>query len=230
MSARYAIYYTPPPDGAFARFGMQWLGRDPFTGDAVAQPHMTGADLAEATAFPRTYGFHATLKAPFTLASGEDEAGLLTALERFAAATAPAQGPPLMLAELSGFLALVPNGPAPAIDALASQVVTAFDRFRAPLTETERGRRRPERLSPRQRALLERWGYPWVHEAFWFHLTLTGRLGDPAVRDVLWSALTRETGPFCQRPFDIDGVAVFRQADPTAPFCVCRYQPLNGAS
>jgi hypothetical protein len=44
--------------------------------------------------------------------------------------------------------------------------VREFDRYRAPLTEEDRARRRPERLSERQREYLERWGYPYVLEEF----------------------------------------------------------------
>ena len=42
--------------------------------------------------------------------------------------------------------------------------------------DAELARRNPDRLPPKQRVLLSRWGYPHVMEAFRFHMTLTDRL------------------------------------------------------
>ena len=63
-----------------------------------------------------------------------------------------------------------------------------FDRFRAPITEAEIERRNPDQLSPAQFRYLCQWGYPYVFEAFRFHMTLTGRVGredSPRVRAAL---------------------------------------------
>jgi hypothetical protein len=80
-------------------------------------------------------------------------------LESFAATREPF-AVRLKVASLDGFLALVPAEPSPELDDLAAACVREFDRFRAPLTEEDRARRRPERLSERERAYLDRWGYP----------------------------------------------------------------------
>lgn len=162
---RYAVYYTPPPESALERFGAVWFARTAPCLDA-----------------PRRYGFHGTLKAPFRLAPGTGEAELLRAVENFAASRRALAGPPLGLAELAGFLALVPSAPFRELDRLAADSVAAFDRFRAPASEAELARRLNAGLSRREEALLRRWGYPYVMEAFRFHLTLTDRLDDAGLR------------------------------------------------
>ncbi|GJD46270.1 hypothetical protein AFCDBAGC_4150 [Methylobacterium cerastii] len=169
--ARYALYFTPAPGSALATFGDAILGLDPAPG-----PDALRAILAANTAEQRVYGFHATLKAPMHLAPGATEADLLAATAAVAAHRLPLPVGPMRVAALGNFTALVPEVPPPALGLLAAEYVAALDPLRAPLTEAERARRRPERLDPRGRALLERWGYPHVFEAFRFHMTLTGPL------------------------------------------------------
>jgi len=133
--SRYAIYYAPAPDSALARFGHSWLGYDVETGRPVEQPAITGVDsqrLAEITAEPRRYGFHATLKPPFALAPGRNGAELAAALAAFAARRAAVRAPPLVLAAISGFWALVPSQPCKSLTHLAAACVQHFDAFRAP--------------------------------------------------------------------------------------------------
>ena len=77
---------------------------------------------------------------------------------------------------IEGFIALVPAVPSVELEALAAACVREFDAFRAPLSEEDRVRRNPAKLTPRQREYLDRWGYPYVFEKFRFHMTLTGRL------------------------------------------------------
>ncbi len=92
------------------------------------------------------------------------------------------------------------------LNALAAQVVEGLDPFRAPLTEAEMARRNPDRLTPRQRALLDAWGYPYVLDEFRFHMTLTGAL-DPATLD----AVTAQLGPrltVVPRPFTLDAISL----------------------
>ena len=82
---RYAIYYTPAPGGDLDRFGAQLLGYDAFTGGNLPFPDgvlQMSPDWRDLTRDPRKYGFHATLKAPLSLAPGKTEAELLAACRR----------------------------------------------------------------------------------------------------------------------------------------------------
>ena len=232
-TGRWAIYWAPPAASALANFGARWLGRDAERG-AVPQgqglalpPGTDPAWLATVTADPRHYGLHATLKPPFRLADGRAPAALVTALERFAAVTTPVTGPPLVLRRLGRFLALVPNGPAPAVLALAARLVEAFDDFRAPPSDAELARRRAHRLSPDHEANLVRWGYPYVMDAFRFHVTVSGSLDAPTL-DRLEAILAPLVAPFGATPLEIAELALFAQPDDATPFTVTRRFALVG--
>lgn len=228
---RYAIYFTPAKDDPLTRIATRWLGRDPFTGETSAPPAaapLAPAEVAFHTAAARRYGFHATLKAPFALAEGESEASLIDALSAFADSCAPTVVPRATLGRLDGFFALVPDAPCPALDALAADVVTGFERFRAPLSPAEIERRNPDRLDPLQLKNLHRWGYPHVFEAFRFHMTLTGRVA-AAERERVERALRAFLGGVLGAPLGIDGLALFVEPEPGAPFRVKSYHGFGRA-
>src|ERR1700712_2206872 len=85
---RYAIYYAPAPASDLDRFGAELLGYDAFAGQDLPFPDSVmdaAPDWRELTSDPRKYGFHATLKAPFSLAQGKTEAELFAACAAFAA-------------------------------------------------------------------------------------------------------------------------------------------------
>ena len=134
---------------------------------------------AEYVREPRVYGFHATLKAPFYLSVGSSEADLKDAAREFAANCAAVTIGQLVVRELGTFIALVPGARSPLVDRLAQACVKEFDRFRAPMSESEHERRLAANLTTRQIENLERWGYPYVAEDFRFHMTLTGSLALP---------------------------------------------------
>lgn len=220
LAHRYAIFYAPPPGSALDRFGRCWLGRDHRTGALEQQPRVSGIGpdrLAQLTASPRRYGFHGTLKAPFRMAPQQDRQALHAAARAFASGSSAFILPPLMLADLDGFLALVPSLKAPPLEALAAAVVRHFEPFRAGLSEAEIQRRRPERLNARQRRRLDEFGYPWIFEDFSFHLTLTERL-EPSDKSVLWPALEELTRPLTRTPFIVDAIAIYEEPEPGAPF------------
>ncbi|WP_416883001.1 DUF1045 domain-containing protein [Marivita sp.] len=200
---RFAIYYLPP-EGALADFGAAWLGWDCVSArDSI--PHDVPG-LHDVTMTPRKYGFHGTLKPPFRLAEGTDVSGLQDAVSQMAKACAPAQSGGLALTALGRFLALTPVGDTSGIARVAATCVEALDAFRAPPPEAELERRRKARLSERQEALLQRWGYPYVMEEFRFHLTLTGRLN---VGDIApWTETARAHLPPLPAPFVMDDVAL----------------------
>ena len=205
---RYAVYHTPRT-GPLADAAAQWLGRDAASGAAHDQPHPV---LPALTTSPRRYGFHATLKAPFRLAKGETEDGLLHALHDLAAGLRPVSLDGLEVVSFGGFLALLPRGDPRALNTLAAKVVTGLDRFRAPLTEAERARRNPDALGHHQRALLDRWGYPYVLDAFRFHMTLSDRLTDAQAQVLLPLARAHFAGVLPQ-PYRLDTLAIFGEEE-----------------
>src|SRR5690348_16409561 len=89
---RYAIYYAPASGSALDRFGTGLLGYDAWTGCYLPFPDdviQAAPDWRDLSGDPRKYGFHSTLKAPFALAPGKCEAGLLAACATFAATPRP---------------------------------------------------------------------------------------------------------------------------------------------
>lgn len=205
---RYAVYVVPETGSDLAKWGAAWLGWDPDAGEARGHPVIAGLPrlAGELTAEPRRYGFHGTLVAPFRMAGGRDEDELAAVLGDLAGAV-EAFDVPLRLAALGPFLALVPDGPAPALSALAAASVIGLERFRAPLMRAERERRVAAGLSARQRALLEAWGYPYVLDAFEFHMTLTGPLPSSDHGSVR-AALERALDPMLATPLRVADVAL----------------------
>lgn len=226
---RYAIYFTPRRDDRLTRAAASWLGRDAFAGESVAAPTLAGlspAEIAFHTAAARRYGFHATMRAPFHLAPGQSEEALIDAVERFCAGRAPVSLPQVTAARLSGFFAIVPARPSEPLQRLAGDVVTAFEPFRAPLTETDLQRRNPDSLSPAQLKNLYRWGYPYVFDEFRFHMTLTGRI---ATEDRLrvQAAIDEHFGALLLEPLDIASLALFVEPEPGAPFTVRSFHEMG---
>lgn len=212
-TVRYALYFAPASDTALHRFGSSWLGRDAATGASVDRPPVEGfapARLGEITGSAAHYGFHATLKPPFRLAAGCEEAALVAAVSRLAGERAPFAAPPLTLAPIDGWRALVLSAPCPQTQALCDEMVAALDAFRAAPDEAEIARRLAAGLSARQQALLQRWGYPYVFDEFRFHMTLTARLGDEE-GTLIDAALRPLAARHCREPLSVDAVSLFRQ-------------------
>lgn len=224
MSRRYAIYYPPPAGSPLEAFGRSWIGRDHVTSEPIEPPAVEGLSAARQrniTAFPRVYGFHATLKAPFELAPERTRAELVDALEDFARSRMRLEAPPLELQGLSGFIAFTLSAPAPEMDALAAACVESFEPFRAPPGEGERARRRASGLTPRQERYLGRWGYPYVMEEFRFHMTLTGRLEQPE-RTFVLDALRPLTRHLSEAPLPVHAIGLYEQPSRDEPFVLTR--------
>ncbi len=219
---RYAIYYAPR-DGAFADRAAGWLGWSG-AGYGVDHPQIDGLPLplAALTATPRKYGFHGTIKPPFALADGAGFDDLCAAVAALAGRLTVVEFPALRLERIGGFLALVPEGDVSGLLALGAEVVEAIDPLRAPLTAADRARRRPERLSARQIALLDRWGYPYVMEEFRFHLTLTGDLA-PEVAQAVLPVAQGWFSPVLPAPFRIEDLCLFGEASDGRFYLVHRY-------
>ncbi|MBR0852081.1 DUF1045 domain-containing protein [Bradyrhizobium diazoefficiens] len=217
---RYAIYYSAAADNALTRFGAELLGYDAHTGNELPFPDgalRTAPDWRDVSADPRKYGFHATLKAPMALAPGTSEAGLAAACAAFAGQPRPIPLIRPVVDSISGFIAVIPAEPVNELQALAADCVRDFDGFRAALSAEDRARRRPEKLSERQRDYLDRWGYPYVMEQFRFHMTLTGRLDDER-RGPILKMLRGRFATLRLETIAIDRIALFKQDDAGARF------------
>src|SRR3984957_5157277 len=223
--ARVGVYFCPDADDPLYRAGAEWLGRDPRHLETVAQPDIPG--IEEVTAEARGYGFHATLKPPMRLADGCSWDGLLTATRELAARTTPFALPRLAVTDLHGFLALRETAFCPPLQALADACVERLDQFRAPPSEAELARRRRARLTDAQEAMLVRFGYPYVLDTWFFHMTLTRRLS--AEEHATWH-------PAAERYFAaavavkrlVADVCLFTQAGPGEPFVITARVPLEG--
>lgn len=221
MSAwRYAVYFAPRTDSVLWRLGCAWLGRDAVTDTPVVQPRLTdhsGVDLEAATAAPRRYGFHATLKAPFRLRPHCSEDELIRALAAISVRHMTFSIT-LHVGEQDGFLALLPTSPSTALDRLAADCVRDMDMFRAPLTDADRRRRKADSLSFRHRALFEQWGYPDVMEAYRFHMTLSERLPDEPRARLRTAAANHFTDALDNEETTVDSVCLFREITPGSAF------------
>jgi hypothetical protein len=200
MTARYAIYFAP------AHESLLWVRAE----DWLTQP-----DLEPIAVSARKYGFHATLKAPMTLAL--DYAELDAALTAFAddhsAVTLSGLAPRL----IDGFLALTTEPQPDRLTRLAADVVEAFEPFREPLSDGERARRLKAPLTPRQVELVDRYGYPYVLEQFLFHMTLTDRL--PAeLREPMRERAVDWFADVLAEPVRLDRLVVFAEPEPGAAF------------
>lgn len=222
---RVALYWAPRVDDPLHALGSRWLGRDAETGAVLPQPALPGLDIAEITRDARGYGLHATLKPPFRIAT--DWHAVRQEAMRLAARTRPFALPPLRLAEHHGFLALLESEASAELRAFCDACVTALDPHRAPPTPEEVARRNPARMTERQRSYLHLWGYHYVLDEWWFHVTLTRRL-DAEERAVVQPALEAYLGEAAARPRSVTELCLFTQAGPGAPFLIAERLPLLG--
>jgi putative phosphonate metabolism protein len=228
---RYAIYYLPSADTVLYRFGAAMVGYDAFEAkdlDHPPQALQAFGDWHALTADPRKYGFHATLKAPFLLADSKSEASLCKAFDRFAETSREVPTIAPVVRAIGSFIAVVPDDAVEPLARLADACVTAFEPFRAPLTEYDRQRRLKSPLTPRQIEHLHRWGYPYVFEEFRFHMTLTGSL--PAEkRGSVVQFLQDEFAKLGLGAVNVGHVALLKQESSEARFVVLRHAALKSS-
>lgn len=165
---RYAVYFCPAPASALAALGRDWLSStlapDGIPGIALTRWNELLADL-------RRYGWHATLRSPFTLDADEEFETLRQALAKVAQSHAPINLA-LRLKRLGNFLALCPVAESGAIRSLAGACIEAVEPLRAPLAEPE-FQRRIAGLDAIETHYLQRYGYPYVFDRYRFHMTLS---------------------------------------------------------
>lgn len=228
MPERYAIYYAPAAASPLWLKAAEWLGRDAASGERLITQigGLSRSRLEQLTSSARRYGFHATIKAPMALAEGTTRFELETALAEFAAQQRSVSLGRLELRLLDGFLALVPVRQSEALTAFAAECMSAFERFRRPMSVSERQRRNHGGLSARQLELLDRYGYPYVMEQFLFHMTLSDRLG-PADREPVRRAADAWFSGQLGEEIVLDRLALFHEAAPGAPFMRIADFPLS---
>lgn len=223
---RAAIYFTPPPDAPLAQAAAHWLGRSSYSQVPVREPDQTIDAIVRE---PARYGFHATLKAPFRLAEDANLAMLNDALSAFVAQRKSFVLPALALKRISHFFAPVPGEPCPSLALLERDALHAFEPFRAPLSEAETARRRPNLLTDRQRRNMDDWGYPYVLDEFRFHMTLTGAVA-PQDAAFAEARLSEHFADFVGAPLVLDGLAIFVEPEPGLPFRIHARHSFHSAS
>ena len=211
--SRYAIYYIP--DLPLFQIGSDWLGWNSITG----QETTLSADHRRITDRPRKYGFHATVKPPFSLASNSTQGDLQDAFQTFCATVSPATGGTLKISRLGRFLAMTQDVQSNEVTELAASTVSNFDKFRAPLSDNDIEKRRQRRLTPQQDALMLRWGYPYVMQEFKFHMTLTGLLQSDEIDAIEHDANTRFR-EFLGQPLKIASIALLGEDSDSGRFHV----------
>lgn len=221
---RYAIYIAPPPDTPLWAFGSRVLGYDAATGhdiDGFHLPDFGQAVWRQLTAGARTYGFHATLKAPFRLKPSYAEADLCASLELLAnsvtnfslGALAPTV---LSRKDHTGFVALTPRQASRELANLERRTVEELDDYRVSPTDAEIARRQPDTLTERQRTHLQRYGYPYVLDDYRFHMTLTDRISQPEIlADLMADKLCNTLGT---AELTVSDLVLFRQDNEQARF------------
>ncbi len=227
---RYAIYYAPAVGSALMHYGNGWLGFDPETGFKVNIPvkkEIVECRIDKYISSPRRYGFHGTLKPPFSLSKRHDIYELDLALQSLAGRLKPAISGPLVLKKIGRFICLAPTGDCHEIEHIAASTVKELDRFRGPQSEALLAKRRAAGLSAKQEAYLQRYGYPYVLDEFRFHLTLTNSLADEDL-NMIFPLLEGLMEEVCREDFWIRELCLFADPGDNKPFQLLKRYPLSG--
>jgi len=230
---RIATFFAPSFDHPLWQAGSQWLGRDARGRDedpVSCAERLTDSDLTDA---PRRYGFHATLKPPFVLTSGDQAVEIAQAARAIAAEVPAFRMPALSVKILDGFLALRParhdDQGLHNLNQLAESMVRGLDRFRQP-TSPEQITQRAGGLSAQQQNMLEQWGYPFVLETWRFHMTLSRRLIKPTDRPETALAAARAFfEPAIKQPLWCRDVCLYLEPAPESDFVCWQRIPLSAA-
>lgn len=225
---RHAVYFAPSPRHPLWELGCRWLGRD------ASDPADGGAPVHSLVAAPWRYGFHATLKAPMALAADVHESNWLAAVRTLAARHESFEMPALRVALLSDFIALRPVEPLEAahpLRRLADDCVIALDPWRAAAAAPGRERVARAPLDARQRANLDRLGYPFVLDDWRFHMTLSDSLAGVEADRIaaLRTSATRHFAPALAMPLHCEDLCVFVEPVPGRPFELRHRFALGGA-
>ncbi|MDR2387567.1 MAG: DUF1045 domain-containing protein [Deltaproteobacteria bacterium] len=224
MSERFSVYHVPNPKTTLYQLGSAILGRCIHTGGALQPPwsNQVFSKIPPHPARAATYGFHATMVAPFrTLVSVET---LTATLQTLAAKSQAIDLGPLEITLMEpGFPALTPKNAPKALYQLEEGLVKTFAPLAKPIEPDDLARREP--LTDRQRALAKKWGYPYVLDEFRYHLTLGDNLAEnpqgPTLEritflDLIHSVLDDQI----TSPLPLDSLCLCRQGLTGGPFTV----------
>ena len=175
---------------------------------------------ASSTAAAARYGWHATIKAPFSLQHGVDTEAIPAAFQAWAQGRAALTLPPLALRNMGDYLALTPNAPSSALQEMALDCVRALHPLARPLTDQQIAQRRLTPLTPVQDAMLLQWGYPFVGDAFQWHMTLTGSLKGLVESEVqmLQDAALAWFAPVLNQAVELDAICWFVEPEAGGDF------------
>lgn len=230
-TARYAIYFTPADDSLLGIFGASVLRRkatsaDPFINRQLPYPFENTELWLACIKKPSHYGFHATLKAPFCLSSGQSADSLLCEVKHFCTLQRPLSLNGLAPRRTRRFDALAFEQQPDGIHRLANECVEQFEAWRAPLSETDLERRYQDTLCDEQIHYLNRYGYPYVLNQFNFHMTLSGTQPDDQNGWLQW---LRTVYPLMVTDTPcLDRLSVFYQPDRKTPFTRIAEFPFGG--
>ncbi|GAA0785488.1 DUF1045 domain-containing protein [Roseibium denhamense] len=230
---RYALYFAADSNDKLMELGNAWLGRDPFTGQEIPQPFIPDISqerLHALTESPRRYGFHGTLKAPFSLAETASEADLVAACAGFSSTISPFETNGLGVNRLGRFLALTPEGDEPLLNAFAALCVRHFEPFRGPLSAEDLERRRRANLTEKQDAYVTQWGYPYIFDEFRFHMTLSEKLDNDAEAERLAVAAANHFESVTGQPRLCRQFALYAEAERGSPFEIHTVFDLTGTT
>ncbi len=212
---RVAIFYAPGSQTALWEFGGNWLGWDVQHAKSVTHPDINGLPepIETLVATPQKYGFHGTLKAPFRLHSDQTIDGLKAAMKVFCDQRQPFTIGKMKVATLGRFVAIIQENPSEMFAEFASEIVTHFDEFRAPLSDEDIAKRRNKsKLTARQDELMLKWGYPYIFEEFKFHLTLTGKLSEQNAQ-IVCDRLSDHLKPILDAPVEAVDLCLYGERE-----------------
>ncbi len=227
MNERYALFFTLPEENLLYQMASAWLEYNAYTGLPPRESILPCPDPSILRSTPAKYGFHATLKAPFRLKPGVTIDQLTDKIRLFCKTQQPFESEPLTIDRVGHRLALASKKQCPHMALLAEKCLRVFEPFRAELNEMEYRRRKPEKLSPRQLALLDEWGYPFVLDEFRFHMTLTNRLPEGQINPA-GEYLSGLFGSGIDQTLKVDRIYLFHQPNNTEQFRIISGFQLKG--
>lgn len=226
---RYAIYFAPQNGTPLAQFGRTWFGSDPDYPDKTIQRRNYGLEadtVRRITKKAERYCFHATMKAPFRLHEQQTVQDLQNKLAEFANRQRAFSLHGLALTQLEDCLVLATTKANPEVNELAALCVCEFDPFRGKTTDQDQVRRQVDQLTPKQRALFEQWGYPYVYEEFRFHMTLTGPLARREIEQIT-PLLAPALKDISLGPVEISSICLFGDPGEGKTFRLIERHPFN---